>query len=94
MKRPLIYRNCNISKINANRAWARLAGYNYEWVHQDYDGPEDNRCGMVQTIEECIEYIDDAYECGDMSETSQAHADVTESIQPTYREWCDFWGKA
>ena len=30
----------------------------YEFVHKDYDGHEDNRCGSGKTIEECKESID------------------------------------
>lgn len=34
----------------ANKFW--------EFVHKDYDGHEDNRCGSGKSIEECKESID------------------------------------
>ena len=30
----------------------------YEWVHDDYDGPEDNRCGYGKTLAEVFTEID------------------------------------
>ena len=29
----------------------------WEFFHDDYDGPEDNRCGLGSSIEDCIEQI-------------------------------------
>jgi len=31
----------------------------YEYVSDDYDGPEDNRCGHENTIDDCKEAIDE-----------------------------------
>lgn len=32
----------------------------YEYVHEDYDGPEDNRCGTEASLELCYRSIDEA----------------------------------
>lgn len=31
----------------------------FEYVHEDYDGPEDNRCGTAKTVEEAKREIDE-----------------------------------
>lgn len=31
----------------------------YEYVHHDYDGPDDNRLGYCMTVDQCIEEIDE-----------------------------------
>lgn len=32
---------------------------NWHFVHEDYDGPEDNRCGVCRTVIECRAEIDE-----------------------------------
>ena len=34
----------------------------WQWVHPEYDGPEDRRCGHARTIAECHQDIDDFLE--------------------------------
>lgn len=34
-------------------------GAMYSWVHEDYDGPEDNRHGTEATVEDCYRAIDE-----------------------------------
>lgn len=31
----------------------------YQYVHKDYDGPEDNRAGWARTVAECKDEIDE-----------------------------------
>lgn len=45
-----IYRDFELSKH-----WA--AGW--QFVHVDYDGPEDNRCGTAPTFVDCLREIDE-----------------------------------
>ncbi len=33
-------------------------GVDWSFVHEDYDGPEDNRCGCAASAEACREEID------------------------------------
>lgn len=33
--------------------------YRFNFVHDDYDGPGDRRCGFGKTIQECRDWIDD-----------------------------------
>lgn len=33
--------------------------HDYDYVHDDYDGPEDDRCGSAATLEACKEAIDE-----------------------------------
>jgi hypothetical protein len=33
--------------------------WGYAYAHKDYDGPEDERCGVGATVEECMMHIDD-----------------------------------
>ena len=32
--------------------------FDWLYVHDDYDGPEDNRCGRAGSVQECIEAIE------------------------------------
>lgn len=51
MKKHLFeYRDYKIYKSDEPKIW--------EFVHKDYDGHEDNRCGSGKSIEECKESID------------------------------------
>ena len=31
----------------------------WDWVHQDYDGPGDRRCGAEHSREDCFDAIDE-----------------------------------
>ena len=33
--------------------------HDYQFVHEDYDGPEDLRCGSGATVEDCKDLIDE-----------------------------------
>lgn len=44
-------------------------GHDYDYVHDEYDGPEDGRCGSEPSVEECKTAIDlydgyDAFKAG------------------------------
>lgn len=39
-----------------------VAHVGYEWVHKDYDGPEDSRAGHGKNREECYRAIDEWHE--------------------------------
>lgn len=41
-----------------SNAW--IGGFQY--VHNDYDGPEDNRHGHEKTLEDCYRAIDESYD--------------------------------
>lgn len=41
-----------------SNAW--IGGFQY--VHNDYDGPEDNRAGHERTLEDCYRAIDESYD--------------------------------
>lgn len=43
------------------RNWVSKIPQFDEWIyaHEEYDGPEDPRCGACKTFEECKEEIDD-----------------------------------
>lgn len=45
-----IYRNDFV----AHPAWRTVA---WLWVHEDYDGPEDGRCGYAPSVDGCISEI-------------------------------------
>jgi hypothetical protein len=34
----------------------------WQWVHKDYDGPEDNRAGHAESLEACKTAVDDWWE--------------------------------
>ncbi len=34
----------------------------YQYVHKDYDGPEDSRCGTERTFVNCLMEIDNSYD--------------------------------
>lgn len=36
--------------------------FKWQYVHKEYDGPEDDRLGYCNTIEQCIEEIDEKNE--------------------------------
>ncbi len=46
------YRSFNVSRVYI--CW--------EWVHEDYDGPEDNRAGTERNLVDCFRAIDDWHE--------------------------------
>lgn len=46
-----------------------IRGFDWEFVHEDYDGPNDNRCGRAGSLEEAMATID---------ELSEATAEVAE----------------
>lgn len=50
--KSLEYRDYVIEKVSP------VCGYNYEFYHREYDGPEDRRAGIGKTLEECYESID------------------------------------
>jgi len=56
MPNTIKYRDHEISRPRFNEP------YDYEFVHKDYDGPDDGRCGNCDTIQECKEAIDDWHE--------------------------------
>lgn len=43
-----------------SRSWG-APGSIWEYVHKDYDGPEDNRCGHAGSIEEAKTDIDERF---------------------------------
>lgn len=45
--------------------------YRWQYSHEDYDGPEDNRVGLAETMDGCIQSIDEYY-------SEQEATDVTE----------------
>jgi hypothetical protein len=52
------YRRCSII-----RNWVTRTGSpqpdEWEWVHDEYTGSDDRRCGCGPTVDECIEQIDE-----------------------------------
>jgi hypothetical protein len=49
---PIVYRFYHI--------YANSDGYYpYAYAHEDYDGPEDARCGTAKTIDDCKHEIDE-----------------------------------
>lgn len=58
------YRDCSI------HYWAKpipTRAHDWEWSHDNYDGPGDGRrCGTAPSIEQCKADIDEAYEEGDL----------------------------
>lgn len=54
IEEPQTYRNYI---IEPNPDYAR--DYKYRYTHIDYDGPEDTRRGDCETLEECVEEIDE-----------------------------------
>jgi len=48
---PIVYRGFHIGPYNLPYA-------KWEFAHVDYDGPEDNRCGTADSLEDCIDLID------------------------------------
>lgn len=39
-----------------------IKGMDWTWVHEDYDGPEDGRCGYGRNPVEILEHVRDFYE--------------------------------
>lgn len=66
------YKDCEIE----------FGGYEFEWGHKDYDGPNPwsdiQLCGHAKTIKECYEQIDEMY--ADMEAESDAQ-DFIEEMQ-------------
>ena len=56
MKFPILYRGFEI------RPGGHWPEHGYSWVHPDYDGPGDNRCGSAATVDECKLDIDEWHE--------------------------------
>jgi hypothetical protein len=57
----ITYRGYEIRQndFRAHPYWGKVA---WTFAHKDYDGPEDNRCGFAETVEDCMSEIDDAEE--------------------------------
>lgn len=53
---PVVYRDFEVDRHD----WA-----GFQYVHKDYDGPEDNRAGTERTAEDCYWSIDEFYDEGD-----------------------------
>ena len=51
----------------------------WDYVHEDYDGPEDNRCGCAASIEECKSDIDEI---------------ISEDNYISLETWLDQWESA
>ena len=40
--------------------WTRpSAAFDVDYRHEDYDGPEDNRCGAAASVEACVTEIEE-----------------------------------
>lgn len=52
-KERVDYRGYEVYRVNG------FAGYNWEYIHKDYDGPEDNRFGHCRNFAECLDEIDE-----------------------------------
>lgn len=65
------YRDYKLERINHP---LRL-GDAWSYVHEDYDGPEDRRCGFCDSIKECVEAIN---EMDDVDMNDQDAADRIE----------------
>lgn len=60
-----LYRGCVIEQH-----WNPVAGFrpyldSFVWAHEDYDGPEDKRCGFGETLADVCEDIDFKLEKGE-----------------------------
>jgi len=53
MPSTITYRDHEITKLNYFEA------FNYDYVHKDYCGQDDDRLGWHNTIQECKEAIDE-----------------------------------
>lgn len=51
---PIVYKDFEIC---VGPAYTRDS--QWQFAHVDYDGPEDNRCGLGSSIEDCKEQIDE-----------------------------------
>lgn len=54
---PVVYRGYSV-----DTTMFQCMGAMYGYVHEDYDGPEDNRHGSEATLEDCYRAIDEACE--------------------------------
>jgi hypothetical protein len=54
---PVVYRGFSV-----DTTMFQCMGSAYAWVHEDYDGPEDNRHGSEATVEDCYRSIDEWHE--------------------------------
>lgn len=55
----------NVVHVDANgERWIISAStvYGYTYAHEDYDGPEDGRCGTGKSVQDCREWIEDCLE--------------------------------
>jgi len=52
----MTYKSYNIEKVG------RSGPFTYEFWHEDYDGPEDKRCGFAPTEEDAKRQIDEQIE--------------------------------
>lgn len=57
--RPLMYRGFEIY-FDPPPIPTRACDWHY--VHKDYDGPEDNRCGSGASFRECVDLINDFFD--------------------------------
>ena len=39
-----------------------LSMHDYDFRHEDYDGPPDNRCGTGCSVIDCVEKIEEMYQ--------------------------------
>lgn len=51
---PILYKDYEISVGPGYTPDSR-----WQYAHEDYDGPEDNRCGLGSSIDDCKEQIDE-----------------------------------
>lgn len=49
---PVVYRDYEVDH--------HFVGMGFQYVHKDYDGPEDNRAGTENSAEDCFRAIDEA----------------------------------
>ncbi len=67
MRGKTIYRNFEISYDPPPGHAPKLS---YQYCHVDYDGPEDKRIGRDESIEACLERIDEWHDCHPVEEDS------------------------
>jgi len=76
-----------------------VRGIAYQYVHTDYDGPEDSRIGHGATMQDCVNAIDDWYDdqlfCEQCDSTGIIHIgnrpypNDPRSIEETFSEECE-----
>ena len=75
------YKNCNIRYDPQPHP-----GVKFTWSHEDFDGPEDDRCGYGISLDDCMTQIDnfDFEDDGDIFERERAMGMF--DIVKTFRE--------